>query len=87
MERAARGGGQTKALAVGIILWRLALMNGFNGLRIPKKDRESMGMERHTFYRALDRLEQLGLIEAHKKRGAITTIDLIDEVINEQISN
>lgn len=83
-EKASSLGGQTKAVNVGLLIWRYHNMNGSGEIVIPTQELTKLGIERHSYYRAIDKLEALQLIAVVRKSGAKCRITLIDKVVGHE---
>lgn len=67
-----------KALAVGIVAWHLAGLTNKRTVKWRSKKAKQMGIERHAAYRALEALENAGLIKVKRHLGRTPIITILD---------
>jgi hypothetical protein len=66
-----------KSLHVGVVLWFLAGMRRTNSVALPNGVLKLLGVDRHAKYRALNCLEQVGLIEQERNAGRSPVVTLL----------
>ena len=66
-----------KALHVAVGLWFISGMTKNPTVKMQKKVLEDLGISRHAFYRARDKMEQAGLISVVGKSGQAHFITLL----------
>ena len=78
MAKAAKEGKSKGPTVVGLLCWYVYfLKKKQQPFHIQTKFLRVFGMERHSCYNALNRLEELGLIKKESKRGASPKIWII----------
>jgi hypothetical protein len=66
-----------KALHVGIIAWFLAGIEGKATIRFSQARLREMGILRNAGYRALDALENAGLVKVERKAGRLPIVTIL----------
>ncbi len=66
-----------KSLHLGLVIWCAASMNRNRSVSISNVDALGFGLERNAKYRALDWLEQAGLIAVQRKLGCSPVVTLL----------
>jgi hypothetical protein len=66
-----------KALHVAIGLWFIAGMTKNRTVKMQKRVLDGLGISRHAFYRARDKMEEAGLIAVVGKTGQTHSITLL----------
>ena len=67
-----------KALHVGIEIWFWAGIKGPEGIKLSTASLIKFGVERHSAYRAVNALENAGLISVIRHKGRKPIVSLID---------
>jgi hypothetical protein len=75
LERAAPLSG--KALALGLVLWFLKGLRKHSTVRLEPSKVRSLGLSRRQCYRALDALEQAGLVAVQRHLGSAPSVTII----------
>ncbi len=78
-KKANQVGVTTKAVVVGLAIWRKFGMERSRTVTLGAKDLRRFGLERHAFYRGLRKLEQAQLVTLERRRGALIKITIINE--------
>lgn len=66
-----------KGLHIAIGLWLIAGMSKKKTVKMQKKILQDLGVTRHAFYRARDKMEEVGLISVERKPGQTHLITLL----------
>lgn len=69
-----------KALHVGIALWYLSGLKKSRTVRLTTKVRNMLSIDRHAGYRALNALEDAGLVTVERHNGRLPVVQIIDVV-------
>ena len=77
LERAGRLPG--RAFQIAVILWLKRGMRNTATVTLGRAELEGMEIKRHAVYRALDQLENAGLVEVDRRHGRRALITIIDE--------
>jgi DNA-binding MarR family transcriptional regulator len=67
-----------KAFHIGIAIWYLVGLNKDRTVKLSKKIREGFGVDRYATRRALDNLEQAGLITTERHAGRLPVVTVLD---------
>ena len=67
-----------KALHVAIAVWFLAFMNRSGKISLSTKVLKMLGVDRHSSYRGLRRLEEAQLVEVERHSGRIPIVTILD---------
>jgi hypothetical protein len=67
-----------KSLHVGIVLWFLAGVCRTRTVALPNRVLSLFGVDRHAKYRALNYLEQAGLVKCERHTGRCPRVTILD---------
>jgi hypothetical protein len=69
-----------KAFHLGVALWFEAICSPTRSpvVKLQRRKRDWFGMERKAFYRALESLQEAGLVHAESRKGKVPIITILD---------
>lgn len=67
-----------KALNVGLAIWFLAYLTKSSKVKLTHRTIEKFGLNRHSSYRGLARIEKAGLVSVVRKTGNCPNITLLN---------